>query len=123
VRAERSRKKKLIVAFHFLRLDTPGAGQAGWKCEQCRRQGLEIRRRCGFLPEAQRGASRAVWVRGRAIAEECPKSLVTAASVEFLEKFFAWKFSGRYGEELTAREADAFLILEKEWRAEQINGQ
>ena len=61
MRVERERKKKLIVAFHFLRAD---GAIAGWKCEQCRRQGLEARRRCGFLPEAQRGAARVVWARG-----------------------------------------------------------
>jgi hypothetical protein len=48
---------------------------------------------------------------------------VTAASVEHVERFFAWKFAGCGTAELTAREADAFLILEKEWRAEQANGQ
>jgi len=58
-----------------------------------------------------------VWARGRASAEECPKSLVTPQSVEWLEKFFAWKFAGGGRlEELTARDADAFVTLEKEWR-------
>ncbi|HEY7338471.1 MAG TPA: hypothetical protein VH639_26530 [Bryobacteraceae bacterium] len=85
---------------------------------------MEEKRRCGFLPEDRRGKPRLVWARGRASAEECPKSLVTAASVELVERFFAWKFAaGRDAMELTAREADAFLILEKEWRAEQANGQ
>ena len=116
MRAERSRKKKLIVAFHFLR-----SPQAGWRCDQCRRQGLEARRRCGFLPDAERGAARLVWVRGRAAAEECPKSLVTPESIELVEKFFAGKIAGVA--ELTAREADAWLVLEQEWRAEQAHGQ
>jgi len=52
-------------------------------------------------------------------SEECPKSLVTPASVELLEKFFGWKFAGGGSVmELPAKEADAFLILEGEWRAE-----
>ncbi len=60
-----------------------------------------------------------MWARGRAAAEECPKSLVTPQSVEWLEKFLAWKFSGGGGlSDLAARDADAFLILEKEWRAD-----
>jgi hypothetical protein len=105
--------------------------QAGWRCEQCRRQGLEARRRCGFISEEQRGAPRVVWARGGAAAEECPTSLVTPASIEFLEKFFAWKTVGR-GEltaheltshELTAREAEAFVVLEHELRTEKTNGQ
>jgi hypothetical protein len=62
-----------------------------------------------------------VWARGGAAAEECPTSLVTPASIEFLESFFAWKTVG--GREMTAREAEAFVILEREWRMEQTNGQ
>jgi hypothetical protein len=42
--------------------------------------------------------------------------------MEWVERFFAWKFSGCGAKGLTAREADAFLILEKELRAEQANG-
>jgi len=119
VRFERGRKKKLIVAFHFLRSD-----QAGWNCERCRRQGLEKSRRCGFLPEDQRGARRPVWVRGRRVSEECPKSLITTDSVTLLEKFFVWTFSGRRGgDELTAREADAFVLLDAEYRAEVAGGE
>jgi hypothetical protein len=37
-------------------------------------------------------------------------------SVELVERFFTTRFMGM--EELTAREADAFTILEQEWRAE-----
>jgi hypothetical protein len=56
--------------------------------------------------------------------EECPKSLITAESLELVERFFAWKFSAaRDAMQLTAREAEAFWILEKEWRTEQANGQ
>jgi hypothetical protein len=126
MRVERERKKKLIVAFHFLSAGRVGMNQALWKCEPCRRQGLEARRRCGFLPEERRGVKKVVWARGGTVAEECPTSLVTPASIEFLESFFAWKTVGR-GEitthGLTAREAEAFLILEREWRMEQTNGQ
>ncbi len=118
MRADGRRKKKLIVAFHF-----QSSNQAGWRCDQCRRQGLEEKRRCGWLPEERRGAGRLVWVRGRVGAEECPKSLVTAHSVEWLERFLAWKFAGGGAlDELEAREADAILTLEREWR-EAGNGQ
>ena len=55
-----------------------------------------------------------VWARGGAASEECPKSLVTAESLEFLEKYFVWKMPGGGSDgELTARETDAFLTLEK----------
>jgi hypothetical protein len=115
VRVERGPAKKLIVAFHFLRGDG-----ARWECDACRKQGLEARRRCGFLPEERRSAKRIVWARGRASTEECPKSLVTAESVELLERFFASRTWG--WKDPTAREADAFLALEQELRAEGANG-
>lgn len=113
MRVERGRAKKLIVAFHFLRTD-----QTRWRCDACRQQGLEKRRRCGFLPVEQRGEARLVWVRGKTGVDECPKSLMTAASVEFVERFFVWKASGAGGwGELAARQADAFQLLEEEWRS------
>ncbi|MEO8100789.1 MAG: hypothetical protein ABI811_24040 [Acidobacteriota bacterium] len=55
--------------------------------------------------------------------DECPKSLVTAESTEFVERYFVWKASGAGGwGELQAREADAFQVLEEEWRAEVADG-
>jgi hypothetical protein len=45
---------------------------------------------------------------------------MTAESIELLERFFAWKTWGC--KDLTAREADAFLALERELRAEGMNG-
>ena len=107
-------RSKLIVAFHFLRGDG-----SRWGCDACRKQGLEARRRCGFLPEERRGAKRIVWAGGPASTEECPKSLVTAESMELLERFFARAWGWR---DPTAREADAFLVLEQELRAEGLNG-
>ena len=78
-----------------------------------------MRRRCGFLAEEKRGPKKLVWMRGRVSAEECPKSLVTPASVELLEKYFGWKFAGGGPVvDLPAKDADAFLILEGEWREE-----
>lgn len=62
-----------------------------------------------------------VWARGRVTIEECPRSYVTPASIELVEKYFAWKTVGM--EEIRAREAEAFVILEQEWRAEQSHGQ
>jgi hypothetical protein len=63
------------------------------------------------------------------MAEECPTSLVTPASIEFLESFFAWKAvgvikptAGELTKELTARDAEAFVVLERVWRMEQTNG-
>ena len=64
-----------------------------------------------------------VWARGRTWSDECPKSLVTPRSSELVERFVMWKTAG--GGDLIAREAaeaDAFVILEKEWR-EAANGE
>jgi hypothetical protein len=84
---------------------------------------LEQRRRCGFIAEEQRGAKRLVWARGRTATDECPKSAMTAASLELLESFFVWKRLGGVWREPTAREADAFMTLEEEWRTEAANGE
>ena len=78
-----------------------------------------MKRRCGFLPAEKRGPKKLVWVRGRVSSEECPKSLVTPASIELLEKFLGWKFSGGGSlEGIAAKVADAFLVLEGELRSE-----
>ena len=123
MRVDRGRKKKLIVAFHFHAAGSERAGLTGWDCEQCRRQGLEKKRRCGFLPEERRGPPRTVWARGGVATEECPASLVTAESLEFLEKYFVWKLSGGSGLlETRAREADGFLALEGELKRSQDGG-
>ena len=50
----RVRTKKLIVAFHF-----QFSSQAGWRCDVCRRTGLEKKRRCGWLPVSTRIAREA----------------------------------------------------------------
>jgi hypothetical protein len=123
MRVDRGRTKKLIVAFHFHAAESERAVLTGWNCEQCRRQGLEAKRRCGFLPEERRGPRRAVWARGSVATEECPKSLVTAESLEMLEKYFVWKFSGGGGLlEMRARETDAFLALDGELRRSRESG-
>ena len=82
-----------------------------------------MRRRCGFLEEVRRGPVRLVWAHGRTGVEECPKSFVTSASTELVEQFFVWKASvARNWAMLTARQADAFGVLEEEWRAGTDSG-
>jgi hypothetical protein len=69
-----------------------------------------------MAPE-KRGPVRIVWARGRASTDECPKSEVTPQSLEWIERFFTWKFAGGGRlDDLPARDADAFLMLEREWR-------
>ena len=63
---------------------------------------------------------RPVWVRGRTAVEECPKSFVTPRSTELVERYLARKLFG--GPEMTARDADAFVVLRTEERTEQGHG-
>lgn len=118
------RKKKLIVAFHFVTANRQFAlnssVRSGWNCESCRRQGLEVKRRCGFLPDDRRGEPRIVWGHRQTQAEECPKSLVTGESLALLEEFFVRRRLGMQDSlELEARKVDAFLILRDEMEREE----
>lgn len=124
MRAHGERKKKLIVAFHFAIAGRQSHNRAGWNCENCRKHGLESKRRCGFLPAAQRGEARIVWGRGRIHTEECPKSLVTAESLAFLEEFFVRRrLRIEDSLDLDARKVDAFLILQDEMEREERHGE
>jgi hypothetical protein len=114
------RKKKLIIAFHFITAEQQNSGRAAWDCESCRRHGLEIKRRCGFLAPEQRGEPRIVWGRKHVQAQQCPKSSVTASSLALLEEFFVRLRLGiPHSTELPARKVDAFLILRDELEREQ----
>lgn len=118
MRAGRERKKKLIVAFHF-----QFSNRAGWDCESCRRNGLEIKRRCGFLPTGIRGEPRIVWGRKQTHSEECPKSFVTGESLALIEEFFVRSRLGiEDSTEMVARKVDAFLILRNEMEREERDG-
>jgi hypothetical protein len=115
VRAFRGGKKKLTVAFHF-----QFANQAGWECDACRKSGLEKRRRCGWTARAGEAARRVVWARKAAASEECPRSYITAQSLAWVEAFLVGKRLGTAAplDAMAARDAEAFLILEREWEGE-----
>jgi hypothetical protein len=118
MRTDGSRKKKLIVAFHFQH-----SNQAGWKCDSCRQNGLEMKRRCGWLPAALESPAKVVWARKRVSTDTCPTSLVSAQSLTWIEQFYVWRKLGpSYPGELSAREVEAFLILEQEAQAEESDG-
>ncbi len=124
MRTDGERKKKLIVAFHFTIANQQSQNRAGWNCESCRRHGLEAKRRCGFLPAQERGEARIVWGRGQTHTEECPKSLVTAESLAWLEEFFVRRRLGIADlPDPAARKVDAFLILRDEMEREERNGE
>jgi hypothetical protein len=120
MRAHGAGKKKLIVAFHFQMAAADAAGRTGWNCESCRMNGLEIQRRCGFLPDDKRGEPRVVWGRRQTVAEECPKSYVTAESLGLIEEFFVRRRLGIADSlECEARKVDAFVILQDLMEKEQ----
>ena len=120
-RAERGRKKTLIVAFHF-----ELSNQAGGRCDVCRRSGLENKRRCGWLAPKSgvQPPGPLVWVRQDVTLTECPAFYVTAESQSLVEEFLVRRRLGAiHIEELSARQVDAFLTLERVLRAEVNHGQ
>lgn len=57
-----------------------------------------------------------IWGRGSAFTEECPTSFIDPKSVEWVEKFFAWKMGGGNLANFAAKDADALLMIQKEWQ-------
>ena len=95
----------------------------GWDCDGCRRHGLEVKRRCGFLADEVRGEPRIVWGRKRVKSEECPKSYVTGESLALVEEFFVRRqMAMTAGMDTEARKVDAFLILRDEMEREEQDG-
>jgi hypothetical protein len=116
MRAKPGRSKKLIVAFHF-----QFAKQAAWRCDECRKLGLEKRRRCAWAGSADSESERIVWGRRQIAVTRCPKSVITGESMYLLEEFSAWKLCAAGSlRTMPARVADAILILENEFRAELV---
>jgi hypothetical protein len=119
VRSERSTKKKLIVAFHFQL-----GNKAAWKCDSCRKSGLEKKRRCGWLAQEAGSVSTIVWVRGRVSLTSCPTSYITPESIALLDEFHAWKLFGAGNVyDLPARLVEAIFVLENELRTERNDAQ
>ena len=113
---EPGRNKKLIVAFHF-----QFAKQAAWRCDECRKLGLEKRRRCAWAGEGDSGGERVVWGRRQIAVTRCPKSLITGESLYLLEQFSVWKrCPGGNPQTMPARVVDAIVILENEVRMELV---
>jgi len=65
-----------------------------------------------------------VWARGGVVAERCPRSLVSAASWELLERYNLWRYEGRAGlQGLPAKQAEAFMFLESERARVGVHGE
>jgi hypothetical protein len=62
-----------------------------------------------------------VWARGKTVAFRCPKSIITAQSLGFIDQFFYWKSCGGDLWSLDAKSADAILLLQEEYAKEKNN--
>ena len=92
----------------------------GWNCDECRKNKLEIKRRCAWLPERTLPAARPVWAHKGVYTEACPKSVVEPQSLAWIEEFLVWRrIGGTPLNEMSARQVDAFLILDAELTAER----
>ena len=64
-----------------------------------------------------------MWAKKHVVVSECPKSYVSAESMAFVEDF---SFRRRFGQmdltHLTARQAEAFMVLESELAREIKDG-
>ena len=67
------------------------------------------------MPTVTEVPARVVWASGSVAIEVCPKSFVTAQSMAWIETYLVRRKLGQKGiDGLTAREVEAFLILEHE---------
>lgn len=118
MRVERDREKKLIVAFHFQL-----GNKTAWKCDPCRKSGLEEKRRCGWRGNVAASDLPVVWMRGKVSLTTCPTSYITPESIALLEEFHVWKLLGAGNvHDLPARLVEAIFVLENELRAENNDG-
>jgi hypothetical protein len=63
-------------------------------------------------------------VRGRVSATQCPKSIINEESNRFLEMFATWKLQPAADlHRWPARDVDALLLLENEWRSLDKHGE
>lgn len=61
-----------------------------------------------------------MWGRRNIGLDQCPKPYITAESRALLEEYLRWKRLRVCSEELSARQVEAFLLLEKELAAELV---
>lgn len=90
----------------------------------CRKSGLEQLRRCGFSTRAIEGGGAPVWIRKDVVLRTCPTSFITPSSQAFVEEFFVRRRFGAIDmRELTAKQVEAFALLEKLFTCEMRDGQ
>ncbi len=85
--------------------------------------GLAEVRRCAWIGAKEKTPARLVWARGKNVAFHCPKSIITAQSLSFIQQFLYWKGCGVDLWSLDAKSADAILLLQDEFEKEKKNGE
>lgn len=90
----------------------------------CRKSGLEQKRRCGWLTHSEEPKGPPVWARKGVALFTCPTSYITSDSETLVEEFFVRRRMGAIDfSELSARQVEAFAILENALTAEISDGQ
>ena len=75
------------------------------------------------MPAALATPVKIVWTRRQVVTDVCPKSLITAESLGWIEEFLIWKrLRLDLRTDLSARQAEAFLILEDQLALEEHHG-
>ena len=65
-----------------------------------------------------------VWARGGVALTECPKPVITAESEALVEEYLVWKRLGPAAVgKLSARQAEAFVVLESAIEREKSHGE
>ena len=64
-----------------------------------------------------------VWAQNHVALSTCPKSFITAESQSLVEDFFMRRqLGGLWAADLTAKQADAFVVLGRELQSERNDG-
>jgi hypothetical protein len=83
-----------------------------------------MKRRCNWLGFLEGSGGAPVWARKDVSVDSCPKSYVTGDSQARLEEFLVLRrIGGLRPEELSARQVEAFAILENEMTREVNHAQ
>lgn len=81
-------------------------------------------RKCAWLAAEAPPDERIVWVRGNVFSRQCPKSVITAESLGYLDLFAVWaQVGGTNIESSEAKTADALLTLRRACQEENQDGE
>jgi hypothetical protein len=85
---------------------------------------LEKMRRCGWLGYGDEPVGPPVWAAKNVVLHTCPKSFITSESQALLEEFLVRRRLGAIEiRDLSAKQVEAFALLEKALSARMRDGQ